>query len=80
MHKTDCEEIQQAMAKLGELDYDALANLPYLDAVCRETLRLYPPVTMVARTYVPPRFRQGMMAHICARSLCPKTRMLSCQS
>lgn len=38
------------MAELGELDYDALANLPYLDAVCRETLRLYPPVTTVART------------------------------
>ncbi|KAG1842383.1 cytochrome P450 [Suillus subalutaceus] len=44
------EEIQHAMAELGELDYDALANLPYLDAVCRETLRLYPPVTTVART------------------------------
>lgn len=44
------EEIQLAMAELGELDYDALANLPYLDAVCRETLHLYPPVTTVART------------------------------
>ena len=29
-------------AKEGEdLDYDALTALPYLDAVCRETLRLY---------------------------------------
>ena len=24
----------------GNLDYDELVNLPYLDAVCRETLRL----------------------------------------
>lgn len=38
------------MAQLGELDYDALVNLPYLDAVYRETLRLYPPVTTVTRT------------------------------
>lgn len=26
---------------LSDLDYDALANLRYLDAVVRETLRLY---------------------------------------
>lgn len=44
------EEIQQATAELSELDYDALSSLPYLDAVCRETLRLYPPVTFVTRT------------------------------
>ena len=24
-----------------DLDYDALVSLPYLDAVCRETLRVY---------------------------------------
>ena len=24
----------------GDLDFDTLTNLPYLDAVCRETLRL----------------------------------------
>jgi cytochrome P450 len=34
------EEIQQAMAEFGELDYEALGNLSFLDAVCRETLRL----------------------------------------
>ncbi|OJA13946.1 hypothetical protein AZE42_01348 [Rhizopogon vesiculosus] len=44
------EEMRQAMAEHGELDYDTLANLPYVDAVCRETLRLYPPVTSVSRT------------------------------
>ena len=26
-----------------ELDYDKLTNLPHLDAICRETLRLYDP-------------------------------------
>lgn len=44
------EEIRQAMTQLGVLDYDTLVNLPYLDAVYRETLRLYPPVTTVTRT------------------------------
>jgi cytochrome P450 len=25
----------------GELPYDKIVSLPYLDAICRETLRLY---------------------------------------
>ncbi|KAH7907756.1 cytochrome P450 [Hygrophoropsis aurantiaca] len=44
------EEVTQARAEKGVLDYDDLVNLPYLDAVCRETLRVYPPVTAVIRT------------------------------
>ncbi|KAJ2915623.1 hypothetical protein MD484_g4784, partial [Candolleomyces efflorescens] len=32
-----------------EPDYDRLSSMPYLDAVCRETLRLYAPVSMLAR-------------------------------
>ncbi|THG93595.1 hypothetical protein EW026_g7680 [Hermanssonia centrifuga] len=32
-----------------DLSYDKLVELPYLDAVCRETLRLYPPVSFVTR-------------------------------
>ncbi|KAI0035540.1 cytochrome P450 [Vararia minispora EC-137] len=31
-------------AHWGELDYDRLMSLPYLDAICRETLRLFTPV------------------------------------
>ncbi|OSX59529.1 hypothetical protein POSPLADRAFT_1048841 [Postia placenta MAD-698-R-SB12] len=32
-----------------DLTYDEVMQLPYLDAVCRETLRLYPPVTFLTR-------------------------------
>jgi len=35
------QEISLARAKAGgDLSYDELISLPYLDAVCRETLRL----------------------------------------
>ncbi|TFK29499.1 cytochrome p450 [Coprinopsis marcescibilis] len=51
------EEIQEAQAQnAGELDHDQLVNLPYLDAVCRETMRVYPPVPMLLREA-----RQDMM-------------------
>ena len=33
----------------GELDYDTLMGLPYLDAVCRETLRVFPPLNFMQR-------------------------------
>jgi cytochrome P450 len=33
-------EIREARKGQGNLAYDELMNLPYLDAVCRETLRL----------------------------------------
>ena len=34
------QEVMEARTR-GDLDYDALHALPFLDAVCRETLRLY---------------------------------------
>ncbi|OSX62827.1 hypothetical protein POSPLADRAFT_1180917 [Postia placenta MAD-698-R-SB12] len=43
-------EIVQALGGGQEIPYDILVDLPYLDAVCRETLRLYAPVTTVNRT------------------------------
>ncbi|KAF8150007.1 cytochrome P450 [Crassisporium funariophilum] len=44
-------EIRDAKKANGgqDLDYDVLVSLPYLDAVCRETLRLYPPVSFLKR-------------------------------
>ncbi|CAE6502790.1 unnamed protein product [Rhizoctonia solani] len=44
------DEIHQAYRLYGKnLDYDQLNSLPYLDAVCRESLRLYLPGTFVNR-------------------------------
>ncbi|KAG7087217.1 hypothetical protein E1B28_013198 [Marasmius oreades] len=36
----------------GESDpsYEDIMALPFLDAICKETMRLYPPITMLART------------------------------
>ena len=34
------QEIREAK-KSGDLSYDELVALPYLDAVCRETMRVY---------------------------------------
>ena len=34
------QEIVEARSRNGNLEYDELAALPYLEAVCRETLRM----------------------------------------
>ena len=36
----------------GDIPYDDLVALPLLDAICRETLRLYPPVSQVVKMQV----------------------------
>jgi len=43
------KEVTAARSKHGDLDYDALVALPYLDAVCRETLRVHPAGTLINR-------------------------------
>ncbi|KAH6919090.1 cytochrome P450 [Coprinopsis sp. MPI-PUGE-AT-0042] len=42
-------EIREAKEQYGQLSYDELMALPYLDAVCRETLRMYPPAPIASR-------------------------------
>ncbi|KAH9975384.1 cytochrome P450 [Lactifluus volemus] len=42
-------ELMNARIELRDLTYDDLMALPYLDAVCKETLRLYAPVTQLHR-------------------------------
>ena len=46
------EEVTIARKEHGDLDYDKLQSLPYLDAVYRETLRVYPPGSSVTRECV----------------------------
>jgi cytochrome P450 len=43
------EEINSAIDSNGEISYEALATLPYLDSVISETLRLYPPIIKLER-------------------------------
>ena len=49
------QEIVQALASSeedsGRLEYTTLMALPYLDAVCKETLRIFPPTTLRNRRY-----------------------------
>ncbi|KAK7691817.1 hypothetical protein QCA50_005220 [Cerrena zonata] len=43
-------EVVEAQERFGkDIPYDELVSLPYMDAFCRETLRIYPPVSLMMR-------------------------------
>ena len=43
-------EVTEAMGgDTADIAYDDLVKLPYLDAICRETLRVFAPVTISGR-------------------------------
>ncbi|GLB40230.1 putative cytochrome P450 family protein [Lyophyllum shimeji] len=44
------QEILSARREGSDLSYDEVSTLPFLDAVCRETLRMYPPFPNILRT------------------------------
>ncbi|THU92316.1 cytochrome P450 [Dendrothele bispora CBS 962.96] len=46
------QEILEARRENKDIPYDQLVSLPYLDAICRETLRLFPPVSNIFRRAV----------------------------
>ncbi|CAG2105202.1 unnamed protein product, partial [Medioppia subpectinata] len=43
------EEVMSSMDTNGEIDYEVLIKLPFLDAVIAETLRLHPPSVKISR-------------------------------
>ena len=47
--QTGCSGANDTLQCLREVDYDTLMGLPYLDAVVRETMRVYPPAPMLDR-------------------------------
>ncbi|KAJ7363957.1 cytochrome P450 [Mycena albidolilacea] len=44
------QELRSAQQEGADVSYDQLNSMVYLDAICRETLRLYPPVPFLGRT------------------------------
>lgn len=54
LHPDMQERLRSEIVHAGQdLDYDALMELPLLDAVCKETLRLYAPLPYRNRMYAP---------------------------
>ena len=47
--KVRAEIIEAQGSDRSDISYDDLIKLPYLDAVCRETLRLHAPVILSGR-------------------------------
>lgn len=43
------DQVKRAKEESGNLDYETLSSIKYLDAFIDETLRMYPPVTIIMR-------------------------------
>ena len=63
------EEVDEAVANHGGLTYDAVQDMPYLDRVMSETLRLYPPATRLERESTKDYTLAGTNVHVPARTL-----------
>ena len=50
--RAELVEAQGGPGADADISYDDLIKLPYLDAVCRETLRLHTPISYAPRVYV----------------------------
>ncbi|KAI1783840.1 cytochrome P450, partial [Ganoderma leucocontextum] len=68
-------EIVEAHNSEATMDYDALNKLPYLEAVCRETLRLYPPAQVIPRRATKD-VLLPLSAAICGRNGTPMNEVL----
>lgn len=53
------EEVQSAVDSDGEISYETLSKLPFLDAVLSETLRMYPPVIRLERRAIIGNYKLG---------------------
>ncbi len=53
-HPEVLERLRAEVLAAGDADPDAIARLPYLEAVCNETLRLYPLASAVMRKVIKP--------------------------
>ncbi|KAI1308001.1 Cytochrome P450 3A11 [Halotydeus destructor] len=49
LNKEEQDKLYDELINAGELDYDKVMTLPYLDAVVHETLRLFPPGVIIDR-------------------------------
>ncbi|XP_014475174.1 PREDICTED: probable cytochrome P450 6a13 [Dinoponera quadriceps] len=65
MQKQLREEIMKELEKTnGVIEYDSIKSLNYLDAIFKETLRKYPPVTHIMRKSVADYTFSGTQVHI----------------
>ena len=63
------QEVDEAIARHDGLTYDAVMDMPYMDRVMAETLRMYPPATRMERVCTKDYTLPGTNVHIPAGTL-----------